>query len=235
VSLKNWDNKNWLSSKKYVQSFNSFLLKQIKLNTNSYILDIGCGRGKIIGSLGSKLKLKNKPIGIDLINHKDKDKRINFKKTDALSFFSTNKKKFDLILIKQTIHLLSYNNIKKLINNCKNKLNPNGAILVFTIDSRKNEIPSFKLMKEKFSKSLHRDRYILRMLKRYNTKVILKKFCFKVKISKLTYLKMIQKRFISILLKMRKEEISKGLNEIKSKYKNILKFNDNLICIIIRN
>ena len=92
MSLKNWDNKNWLSSKKYIQSFNNFLLKQKKLNRNSQILDIGCGRGKIIGSLSSKLKLINKPIGIDLVNHKDKDKRINFKKTDALSFFLTNKK-----------------------------------------------------------------------------------------------------------------------------------------------
>ena len=87
MSLKNWDDKTWLSSKKYIRSFNNFLLKQIKLNTNSHILDVGCGRGKIIGSLSSKLKLINKPIGIDLVSHKDKDERINFKKTDALSFF----------------------------------------------------------------------------------------------------------------------------------------------------
>jgi len=75
VSLKNWDNKTWLSSKKYIQSFNSFLLKQSKLNRNSQILDIGCGRGKIAGSLFSKLRLKNKPIGIDIERHKDRDKR----------------------------------------------------------------------------------------------------------------------------------------------------------------
>ena len=76
--LKNWDNKTWLSSKKYINSFNKFILRQIKLNKESKILDIGCGRGKIIGSLGSKLKLKNKPIGIDLVSHKDRDKRITF-------------------------------------------------------------------------------------------------------------------------------------------------------------
>ena len=74
MSLRNWDNKTWLSSKKYIQSFNSFLLKQIKLNSSSKILDIGCGRGKILGSLSSRLKLKNKPIGIDLEKHLDKDK-----------------------------------------------------------------------------------------------------------------------------------------------------------------
>ena len=91
--IKNWDKNNWLSSKRYISLFNSFLIKHNNLNSNSKILDIGCGRGKIIGSLSSRLKLKTKPIGIDLVNHKDKDRRIDFKKIDALSFFQSNKKK----------------------------------------------------------------------------------------------------------------------------------------------
>ena len=63
--LKNWDNKTWLSSSAYINSFNTFLLKKKKLNKSSQILDIGCGRGKIFGVLSRKLKLINKPIGID--------------------------------------------------------------------------------------------------------------------------------------------------------------------------
>ena len=98
MSLKNWDNKTWLSSSSYIKSFNNFLLKQVKLNKNSQILDIGCGRGKILGSLSSKLSLKRKSIGIDIENHKDRDKRIIFKKIDALKFLKKNKKRFDLIL-----------------------------------------------------------------------------------------------------------------------------------------
>ena len=108
MSLKNWDNKTWLSSKKYIKSFNNFLLKQIRLNRDSQILDIGCGRGKILGFLYSKLRLKNKPIGIDIENHKDRDKRINFKKIDAIKYLKNNNQKFDLILIKQTIHLMNF-------------------------------------------------------------------------------------------------------------------------------
>ena len=107
--IKNWDNKTWLSSKDYIKSFNNFLIKQIKLDRRSRILDIGCGRGKIIGTLSSQLMLKNKPFGIDLIHHKDKDKRIKFERVDALTFLIKNKKQFDLILIKQTIHLLKLN------------------------------------------------------------------------------------------------------------------------------
>ncbi len=78
--LKNWDNKTWLSSKKYINSFNKFILRQIKLNKESKILDIGCGRGKILANLSNKLGLLNKPIGIDIENHKDKSTKMILKK-----------------------------------------------------------------------------------------------------------------------------------------------------------
>ena len=118
--IKNWDNKTWLSSKEYIKSFNKFLIRHIKVNSNSKILDIGCGRGKILGNLSTKLRFRNKPIGIDITNHKDKDKRIRFKKINALTFFLNNKHKFDLILIKQTIHLLNLKDIIKLLDLYKN-------------------------------------------------------------------------------------------------------------------
>ena len=233
--IKNWDNKTWLSSKNYILNFNDFLVKIIKFDTRSQILDIGCGRGKIIGSLSSKLKLKVKPIGIDLINHKDKDKRIDFKKTDAISFFSTNKKKFDLILVKQTIHLLKMSEIKRLLINMKKSLKPKGKILIFTLDPDANEIPTFKLMRLKFLKSLKRDKKILRLVTKFYPERIIKYFSYKVKISKKKYIDMIFRKFISTLLKFNKKQITKGIKEINFKYKKNLKFNDKLICIIIKN
>ncbi len=233
--IKNWDNKTWLSSKNYILNFNDFLVKIIKFNTRSKILDIGCGRGKIIGSLSSKLKLKVKPIGIDLINHKDKDKRIDFKKTDAISFFSTNKKKFDLILVKQTIHLLKMSEIKRLLINMKKSLKPKGKILIFTLEPHKNELPNFTLMRIKLLKSLKRDEKILKFISKLYPKRIIKYFSYKVKISKKKYISMISKKFISILLNLNKEQIVTGINEINLKYKKDLNFNDKLVCIIIKN
>ena len=234
IVIKNWDNKNWLSSRQYIKNLNSFILKQSKLDVSSEILDIGCGRGKILGDLKSKLNLKKKPIGIDLVNHKDKDKRIRFKKIDALSFFLKNKIKFDLILIKQTIHLLEFKKIKRLLHHCKKNLNPGGAILVFTLDPRNNQIPKFKLMKERLNKSLLRDIKISKILFKEGFYKDIKKFVFKVKITKKDYLKMIRNKFISTLLHFKNNEISDGINEINSKYKKMLQFNDNLICIIFR-
>ncbi len=235
MSLKNWDNRNWLSSSSYIRSFNKFLLKQIDLNKDSQILDIGCGRGKIIGNLATKLKLKNKPLGIDIESHKDKDKRIIFKKIDGIKFFKKNKKKFDLILIKQTIHLLRLDEIKKLIFLSTQKLNPRGKILIFTLDTFKNEIPTFLIMKKKLNKSLERDRKILKSISKLFYKNSVKRFYFNVNISKKKYIEMIKKRYISILLNLNQSDILEGTNEINTKYKKKIKFKDKLICIILSN
>ena len=228
--IKNWDNKTWLSSYGYIRSFNNFLTKNIKLNSKSKILDIGCGRGKILGTLSSKLRLQTKPLGIDIINHKDKDKRIKFKKINALAFFTKNKSKFDLILIKQTIHLLNQKEIKRLLYLSKKNLSQNGKILIFTLDTDKNELPTFKLMKTRLTKSLKRDKKILKLItKLYPFKK--SKFIYKVNIGKKKYLKMVKNRYISTLLSLTNKEIQKGINEISYQYKDDIKFSDKLTCV----
>ena len=233
IVIKNWDNKTWLSSQSYINQFNKFLVKNTKLNSESKVLDIGCGRGKIIGDLNSKLKFNFKPLGIDIVNHKDKDKRINFKKICVKDFFIKNNDRFDLILIKQTIHLLSINEINILLRSIKKILRPNGKILIFTLDTKKNEIPTFKKMKLKLDQSLKRDKKILKIINKFYPYMIKKRFIYKVKIRKNNYIRMLKKRFISSLLPFSKNELLEGIKEIKVNYKNIINFDDKLICLIL--
>ena len=232
LSIKNWDNNTWISSTKYIQSFNNFLVKQKKLTKHSKILDIGCGRGKIMGSLSSKLRLINKPIGIDTENHKDFDKRITFKKTNAIKYLRNNKKKFDLILIKQTIHFFNLRDIKRILSYSHASLEVGGIILILTLDTKNNEIPTFSLMKQKLNQSFKRDILIWKKLLQLNIKKNITKFSFKVSVKKNTYLKMIKQRYISTLLKFSSLQISNGINEINLKYKKNILFNDKLKCII---
>ena len=232
LSIKNWDNKTWISSTKYIQSFNNFLLKQKKLTKHSKILDIGCGRGKIMGSLSSKLKLINKPIGIDIENHKDFDKRITFKKINAIRYLKNNQNKFDLILIKQTIHFFNLRDIKKILRYSNASLEVGGVILILTLDTKNNEIPTFSLMKQKLNQSLKRDNLIWKKLLQLNIKKSISKFNFKVNIKKNIYLKMIKQRYISTLLKFSSLQISNGINEINLRYKKNILFNDKLKCLI---
>ena len=231
--LKNWDNKTWLSSKEYIESFVKFLIKNKKLNKDSSILDIGCGRGKILGKIKTKVKLKNKPIGIDPVSHKDKDKNIIFKKIDTFKFLISNKSKFDLIIIKQTIHFFPLKDIPRLIKYCKNALNDNGKLMIFSINEKQTQIPTFPKMKKRLIQSLKKDLVIKKKILRNYKNTKIKIFNFKVKINRSLYLDMIKQKYISVLLDFKKEELNKGMNEINFNYPKILSFIDSLNCLII--
>ena len=230
-NLKNWDNNTWLSSLAYINSFNTFLLKKKKLNKNSQILDIGCGRGRIFGAISRKIKLLNKPIGIDQVAHRDVDKDIDFRNEDVFTFFKTNQIKFDLIMIKQTLHFFNKDKRSKLIKICKNNLKKNGVLIIFSLNTLNNEIPCFKLMKQKLNKGLERDSIMIKstckILKNYKVD----KFIFKVSTTKSTYIQMLRRRYISCLVNLNKDQINKGIKELKEIYPNKILFRDILICI----
>ena len=231
--LRNWDNKTWLSSKKYISSFNNFLNSKIRFNKNTFVLDMGCGRANIISSLQKKYRFKNKPIGIDIIRNKNIKKNIIFIKINGHSFLKKTNKKFDLILIKQTIHLLKKKQVIKLLSICKNKLNLNGKIIILSLDPKKNEIPTFQLMNKKLKISLQKDEKLFNLILKDQNRIIIKKFVFDVQILKTKYLQMIKNRYISTLLNFTDKQLKNGLNEIKNNYGKVLKFKDRLICFII--
>ena len=231
--LKNWDNKTWLSSKSYISKFNKFLKRKVNLNKNLKILDIGCGRANIISALQKKYKFENKPIGIDLVTNKDVKKDIIFKKIGALKYLK-KQEKFDLILIKQTIHFFSKSDLNRLLNLAQKSLNANGKILIFSLKTKNNKIPCFKKMRLKLDSSLKRDEVLFKIIKKNLKEISYTNFNFKVNISKQTYVRMIRERYISCLLNMSNEEIKLGISEIKSKYKDQIKFTDTLKCISYR-
>ena len=228
--LRNWDNKTWLSSKKYISAFNFFLKKKVKLNKNTKILDIGCGRANIISFLQKKYKFKNKPIGIDIVRNKGIKKNIQFIKSDAIPYLK-KKQNYDLILIKQSVHFFSIKQLNSLLNLTKKKLKPKGQLLIFSLKVKNNKIPCFKLMRKKLNESLEKDKIFFKIIKKNLKKISESNFNFKVNIAKKRYLSMISSRYISCLLNMTKEDLNKGISEIKSKYKNQIKFTDTLKCI----
>ena len=230
-NLKNWDKKTWLSSNKYTTSIISFLEKRIKFNKETKILDIGCGRGKIISTFSEKYQMINLPLGIDIVDHKNAVRKIKFVKINAAKYLSKTKKKFDLILFKQSIHFFKFNEIKKILNLSKKNLNSNGKIIILALHPKKNYWPMFEVFKTKLMQSLKKDKKILNLIK-YNFKNYkINYFVFKVKISKDAYLQMIKNRFTSCLLNLKTRELKNGIEEIKKNYKKRLAFHDKLICI----
>ena len=234
-NLKNWDKKTWLSSPKYISSIINFLEKRIKFNKEIKILDIGCGRGKIISAFSKKYQMSNLPLGIDIVDHKNVANKINFKKINAVKYLIKNKEKFDVILFKQSIHFFKFIEIKKILSILKKKLKPNGKIIILALHPKQNHWPLFKVFKTKLMQSLKKDEKILDIIKTNFKKYKINYFVYKVKITKDSYLHMIKNRFTSCLLSLSTNELNKGIEEIKKKYKRKLLFHDNLICISYKN
>ena len=207
------------------------MLNKKKLNKNSQILDIGCGRGKIFGVLSRKLKLINKPIGIDPVVHKDVDRVIDFKNEDVFKFFKSNQIKFDLIMIKQTLHFFNKNKRSRLIKICKNNLKQNGMLIIFSLNTLNNKIPCFKLMKQKLNRGLDRDARMLTTTSKLLINYQIDIFKFKVSMTKDKYIKMLKQRYISCLVNLDKNQINNGIQEIKRLFSKKFNFIDKLISI----
>ena len=84
-------------------------------------------------------------------------------------------------MIKQTIHLLKMNEIKALLIKMKKHLRPGGKILIFSLNSHKNEIPSFKLMRIKLIRSFDKDKKIFKLISKFIQKKLLNIFHTKSK------------------------------------------------------
>ena len=231
--LKNWDNRTWLSSKRYISQFHKFIKRKVKLNKNTEILDIGCGRANIISFLQKKYKFKTKAIGIDILKNKNTKKNILFKKSDALKYLKKGKK-FDIIIIKQTIHFFSQTKIVSLLNLVKKNLNEKGTLLIFSLKTKNNKIPCFKIMKKQLNNSLKKDEKLFKIIRKNLRRIKETNFNFNVKISKRKYVSMIKNRYMSCLLSLSKKEIEKGIDEINLNFKNQLNFTDTLKCISFR-
>ena len=109
-----------------------------------------------------------------------------------------------------------------------------GKIMIFSLETENNKIPTFKVMKLKLDSSLKRDKILINEIKKNLKKYKITLFEYKVNISKIKYIQMIKSRYISCLLKLSNKQLQRGIDEIKSRYKSQISFIDILNCIIFK-
>ena len=164
-------------------------LIEMLIEENRSILDIGCGPGtglKAFQDQGwSVTGVEPDPVRAKVANETHKLNVLNC----TAEAMPDQKEKYDLILIKQTIHFFTDEKLNHLLNLAKERLNPKGKLLIFSLKTKNNKIPCFKKMKQKLDNSLARDKKIFKTIKKNLGKTKVSHFNFKVKISKQKYLR----------------------------------------------
>ena len=224
----NWDRSSWLSSKEYFAKLSNQLIKSLDLHEEIKILDVGCGRGYLLRSLANKANLINIPFGVEPVKHEGPiPHHIKIINSSINSFLDNNNIKFDVVILKQVLHLLNQNEREYFYYKVKKHLNDNAKI-VFIHMNDQTEIPQFPIMKHRLKKSLNSHQYLLDELIKNFKLLKIDNFNYDVNISSKEYLEMIRNKYISVILDLNEEEIEKGIEFIKKHYPNQLSFKDTL-------
>lgn len=224
----NWDRSSWLSSKEYFAKLSNQLIKSLDLHEEIKILDVGCGRGYLLRSLANKANLINIPFGVEPVKHEGSiPHHIKIINSSINSFLDNNNIKFDVVILKQVLHLLNQNEREYFYYKVKKHLNDNAKI-VFIHMNDQTEIPQFPIMKNRLKKSLNSHQCLLDELIKNFKLLKIDNFNYDVNISSKEYLEMIRNRYISVILDLNEEEIEKGIEFIKKHYPNQLSFKDTL-------
>ena len=134
-------------------------------------------------------------------------------------------------MIKQTLHFFNKDKRKKLITICKNNLKKNGVLLILSLNTSNNQIPCFKIMKQKLNSGLRRDARMISSICKILKNNKRDTYKFKVSITKKKYIKMLKQKYISCLINFNTNQLNKGIKEIDESYQNKLHFEDILISI----
>lgn len=229
----NWDKNSWLSSDEYFSGLNDLLIKKLNINHSTKILDIGCGRGHLLNNLSNKINFKKMLNGVEPVKHeKNNLKKIKIFNMSIQEFLKQNSYKYDVILMKQVLHLIPSEERKLFYYEIKKHFSLNGKLVIMQMNE-KFHLPYFPVMKKKLIKSLSQHQIIEEELNNIFDNNQKDEYLFKVDISKKDYLGMIQDKFISVLSNLSKEEIKEGCNYIHEQYSSNISFIDKLDFIIV--
>ena len=224
----NWDRSSWLSSKEYFEELSNQLIEFLDITEEKKILDVGCGRGYLLENLALNANLINQPVGVEPVKHEDfVPQNVKIFHSSINSFLNENNSQFDLVILKQVLHLLTLDERKKFYHDIKNHINVD-ANIVFIYMNNQTEIPLFPLMENKLQQSLKSHKLLLEELTQNFNFLKVFNFNYNVKILLEEYLEMISNRYMTVLLDLSKKEIEGGIDFIKKNYPKQLVFQDTL-------
>ncbi len=224
----NWDKNSWLSSDKYFNDLNDLLIAKLKINDKFKILDIGCGRGYLLNNLSTKINFKKKLYGVEPVKHKkNTNKKLNIFNSSIQEFLKNNTSNYDIIIMKQVIHLIPSGEREELLHELKKIISVDGKLVIMQMNE-KFQLPCFPAMKKLLTKTLSQHQIIENELKNLFTIIQKEEYNFNVNLPRNAYISMIEEKFISVLSYLSEEEIIEGCKYIQSQYPSNISFIDKL-------
>jgi len=110
------------------------VIKNLKINNTSSVLDIGCGGGELLSVIRSRFGVEDLS-GIDLsVENVEICKRKGFdvKLVDFIDYLNSSSKKFDFIFMIDVLEHIENSKIKECLLLLKNSLKSNGVLILQT-------------------------------------------------------------------------------------------------------
>ncbi|MCB0322849.1 MAG: class I SAM-dependent methyltransferase [Bdellovibrionales bacterium] len=234
----NWDRDSWISWPEYVEKVASYICSLLELTSDSRILDLGCGRGRITSTIARQLNVATPVEGIDpasIIAHAVDSAQVSFKQIDALTYLSVvDASSYDAIIFKQTYHCISSDERPALLEHVFRCLKPSGTCLIMIMPYELT-CPMFRRAEEVFFEEQLSIDSIIVEASRAGLGTAVHQFSYPVSISKRNYLSLIESRFMSHLRLLSDRELREGLAELDRFLKSdTVMFEDRLECLICR-
>ena len=222
------------NSSEMVEFYSKKIVKYLALKPTDIFVDLGSGTGVYTKKIRDIVQLINPILCVD-ISAKMLEKipdNLQFKPIvmDARLFVEQSKK-YDKVLMQKMLHHIK--DIKGLIENLFDRLNPGGKILTIGIP-RNIEYPLFDAAFKRYQEFHPVGNQIRDIFTKAGFKLTRELIKYPVSIEKHKYLDLIRNRYISTLSSFSEGEIEEGIKELEQKYSQAshLNFNECFIFLL---
>jgi 2-polyprenyl-3-methyl-5-hydroxy-6-metoxy-1,4-benzoquinol methylase len=205
----------------YQQWILSIIIKELNINSNSLVVDVGGGTGSFSKRIFDISNLKQPILCVDssdaMLKIADDYNGVITECLDAQQFAEQSKiksKKFDSILLKEMIHHIPRNEIQKLYSDLGDSLTEDGIILTVT---RPNKVvyPLFRTAHKVWSEQQPSKDELLNYIEKATLNVVCKSVFIDISMPKEQWFHMIRSRFWSTFSHFNDNELEDGIDELK--------------------